>query len=118
MKVYITGIGCVTPIGLNKEENLHSLQNRVAGLRKAEFFHSKYASKLYFGEVNLSDKELISKLKVERLKGVTRTDLLAFKAFTEAVGDANLSETEISSRQTAFISASTVGGDVFDQSNL
>lgn len=123
MKVYITGIGCISPIGKNKEENLNSLREGFSGLKRAEIFQSKYASNFYFGEVNYSNEQIASMVEMEGAKGITRTDLLAFKAFSEAVEDANLSEQEISSSKTAFISASTVGGmcltnQLYDDSNL
>jgi 3-oxoacyl-(acyl-carrier-protein) synthase len=47
---------------------------------------------------------------VHRRKGVTRTSLLALHAFTEAVIDAQLSKDNISSKTTALITGSTVGG--------
>jgi len=123
LKVYITGIGCITPIGSNQEENLNSLKKGISGLKKAEIFQSKYAANFYFGEVNYSNEQITSMVGLEEAKGITRTDLLAFKAFSEAVRDANLSEEEISSTKTAFISASTVGGmcltnQLYDDSNL
>ncbi len=123
MKVYITGIGCISPIGKNSEENLSSLREGACGLKRAEIFQSKYASTFYFGEVNFSNEEIASMVDVKGVKGITRTDLLAFKAFSEAVEDANLSKEEISSTKTAFISATTVGGmcltnQLYDDSNL
>lgn len=123
MKVYITGIGCISPIGKNKEENLISLSEGSSGLKRAEIFQSKYASNFYFGEVNYSNEQIATMVDVEGIKGITRTDLLAFKAFSEAVADANLSKDEISSPKTAFISASTVGGmcltnQLYNDSNL
>ena len=59
----------------------------------------------------------------QNIPGLTRTDLLAFKAFSEAIACARLSPMEISSRDTAFISASTVGGmcltdELYNDSNL
>ena len=56
-------------------------------------------------------------------RSLTRTDLLAFKAFKEAVESAGLSPEEISSPDTAFVSASTVGGmcltdQLYKDSNL
>ncbi len=110
MKIYITGLGCISSIGHNVEHNFESLKNESIGIKKPKFFESRYASQLMFGEVNLSNEELKSMLRLDILKGLTRTDLLAFKAFDEAVKDAQLSDEDISSKKTAFISASTVGG--------
>ena len=123
MKVYITGIGCITPLGKNKEENLNSLREGLSGLKKAEIFQSKYASNFFFGEVIYSNEQISSMMDMKDVKGMTRTDLLAIKAFSEAVEDANLTKEDISSRTTACISASTVGGmcltnQLYDDSNL
>ena len=43
-------------------------------------------------------------------KGITRTDILATIAFQEAFRDANLTDAQVSGKDTAFLSASTVGG--------
>lgn len=122
-EVYISGFGCITPIGSNAEECLSSLRSGKSGIRRPVLFQSKYASLYLFGEVSLSNEELLSQLDVAGMKGLTRTDLLAFKAFKEAVESAGLSPEEISSPDTAFVSASTVGGmcltdQLYKDSNL
>ncbi|MFT3739420.1 MAG: beta-ketoacyl-[acyl-carrier-protein] synthase family protein [Breznakibacter sp.] len=121
--VLITGIGCITPIGFNREENLASLRIGKCGLERAKIFQSKYASEFYFGEVDADEERLRSWVDVIGLKGITRTDLLAMKAFAEAVADAGLAADVLSEHETAFISASTVGGmcrtnQLYDDSNL
>jgi len=110
LNIYVTGIGCVSSIGNNVIDNIKSLREKITGLKKPIFFDSKYASEFYFGEVNIDNSSLIKELGLKNEKGLTRTDLLSMKAFDEAVRCANLSEKEISSIDTAFISASTVGG--------
>ena len=109
-KIFITGMGIISSLGKNVNENLASLQSSTSGIKKAVFFESKYASIFSFGEVNISNNNIQEELGLSHAKGITRTTLLAYKAFEEAVKDSNLSETEISSNETAFISASTVGG--------
>jgi len=110
MNIYITGFGCVSPIGLNADENRKSLQASEDGLGKSVYLQSRYASLKNFGEVKADTETLRKELKFENLQGLTRTDILAFKAFKEAIENAHLLAEEISSRDTAFISASTVGG--------
>lgn len=109
-KVVVTGMGIITAIGENLHENHLSLQLGKSGIAFATQFKSVYAAKLPFGEVKWDNEELIKFLKIDDPKGFTRTDLLAFKAFGEAITDANLSANDLSSQDTAFISASTVGG--------
>ena len=123
MKVFITGFGCISPIGLNFSENLRNLQSEKDGLDKSHFLNSRYASLKYFGEVKADTSVLQKELHLENVSGLTRTDLLAMMAFREAVENAGLTQVEISSRETAFISASTVGGmcntdDIYKDANL
>ncbi len=123
MNIYITGIGCISPIGNNKNENLNSLRRSSSGLKKTILFESKFTENFVFGEVNLDNETIMSVQNIKDIKGLTRTDLLAIKAFDDAVIDAGLTEKEIASNDTAFISASTVGGmcltnRLYDDSNL
>jgi 3-oxoacyl-(acyl-carrier-protein) synthase len=116
-------MGCVTPIGNNKHENITSLTEHKSGLKKPVVFQSKYASDFIFGEVDMDNAALLSMVDTNGLIGLTRTDLLALMAFDEAIKDAGLSNAEVSSNKTAFISASTVGGmcltnQLYDDSNL
>ncbi len=110
MNVYVTGFGCISSIGLNVEENLNNLRLMKDGLGRSSFLESKYASEKYFGEIQLSTEQLCQDLNLEHVPGLTRTDLLAFKAFDEAIKMAKLSASDISAYDTAFISATTVGG--------
>jgi len=107
--VFVTGIGVISAIGNNCEENLSHLQKGKTGIGKAIHLDSNYAKLFPFGEVKLSTSALKSNLNIAQ-KGLTRTDLLAFTAVQEAIQKANLTAQEISSENTAFISASTIGG--------
>jgi 3-oxoacyl-(acyl-carrier-protein) synthase len=123
MNIFITGLGSISPIGLNVAENLKSLQSGKDGLDKAAYLQSRYATLLPFGEVKADTQTLRKSLQFENISGLTRTDILAFKAFNEAAENSQLTPNEISSRETAFISASTVGGicntdDIYKNANL
>jgi 3-oxoacyl-(acyl-carrier-protein) synthase len=108
--VFVTGMGIISSIGKDIHSNLESLRSGKSGIKKPLFFQSKYASLLCFGEVNYDNDTLQELLGLQDEKGLTRTFLLAAKAFEEAIKNAALSKEEISSPDTAFISASTVGG--------
>jgi 3-oxoacyl-(acyl-carrier-protein) synthase len=108
-RIVITGIGIITAIGHNKEENRRSLINGYCGIGEASLLQSRYVSELPFGEVRISTNALQQKLNAFE-KGVTRTSLLALHAFNEAVADAGLSNEIISDRSTAFINGNTIGG--------
>jgi 3-oxoacyl-(acyl-carrier-protein) synthase len=110
MNIFITGFGCNSPIGLNVFENRQQLLSEQDGLDMSRYLQSRYATLKYFGEVKAETQTIRESLQLQNIPGLTRTDILAFKAFNEAIEHAQLTPDEISSRDTAFISASTVGG--------
>ena len=111
-RIVVTGIGVISAIGNNASENHSSLQKGVTGIGKAQYLNSKYADELLFGEVKLSNDELLSRLELTIDTQLTRTELLAFVAFQEAIKDAGFSEAERKSFETALLSATTVSGMV------
>lgn len=114
-KVFITGIGSISSLGLTVEEQLTNLRNARSGIGKAIYFQSVYTAQLPFAEINAGDDEL-KKLTGCLEKGTTRTTLIAVKAFQEAISDSELSSAQISDMRTAFISSSTVGGMCYTDS--
>ena len=114
-KVFITGIGSISSLGLTIEEQLTNLRNARSGIGKAIYFQSVYTAQLPFAEINAGDDEL-KKLTGCLEKGTTRTTLIAVKAFQEAISDSGLSSAQISDMRTAFISSSTVGGMCYTDS--
>lgn len=106
----VTGMGMISAIGNNVQQNHESLRSGRSGIGKVAFFESLYASQLPFGEVKLSNDQLKRLQLLETAAGYTRTCLLADKAFAEAIADAALTQGQLSSLDTALISASTVGG--------
>lgn len=112
-RVLVTGMGMISAIGNNVQQNHESLRSGRSGIGKAAWFESLYASSLPFGEVKLSNEELKMSQHLENATGYTRTCLLADKAFAEAIADAELTQGQLSSLDTALISASTVGGMCF-----
>jgi len=109
-KVFVTGLGAISSIGTNLEEQRYALQNGISGIGKAQHFQSNYKESLLFGEVKLSDDDLRRLTHSSVEKEFTRTTLLALYAFNHATENASLSADQISSPSTAFISGSTVGG--------
>ncbi len=123
MQIYVTGLGCINPLGLNVAESLLQLREEKDGLTHSQFLDSKYKTEKFFGEVKASTESLLQTLEPLNSYGFTRTDILALIAFKEAIAQANLSPEEVSSPTTAFISASTVGGmcmtdELYRDSNL
>lgn len=122
-RVLVTGMGIISAIGENLLENHASLRQGRTGISQATHFESRYTALLPFGECAASNEQLIALLDLKDSTGYTRTDLLASKAFAEAIEDAKLSQEQISSFDTALISATTVGGmcltdQLYEDANL
>lgn len=108
-RIVITGMGLISAIGNSVDENQKALRNVSSGLSTLEFLKTKFAGLSRFGEIKFSTAQLKEILSITE-QGITRTDLLALHAFDEAVENSGLTSAEISSCDTALISASTVGG--------
>ncbi len=103
-------MGVISAIGNSVAENHLALKDGICGVKyELDLFPSKFAGKLPFGQVQLSDSELKNKLQITT-PGFTRTTMLAMHAFNEAVNNAGLQADEISNFHTALIGANTVGG--------
>lgn len=108
-KVYVTGMGIISPLGYSVAENRAALAAGKCGLSHLDLFDTKYAELMPFGEIKISNEELKQQLGVSA-KGVTRTTLLALHAINQAIKDSGLSQEDLSSFDTALIGATTVGG--------
>lgn len=108
-RIFITGIGIITAIGNNANENRSSLINGVCGISTKTKYPSRYSGVLPFGEIALTNETLEHTLGIHD-PHVTRTTLLAVHAIEEAIHDAGLSAKEVTDYDTAFINATTVGG--------
>jgi 3-oxoacyl-[acyl-carrier-protein] synthase-1 len=99
VKVFVTGIGVVSAIGLNAEENFISLRSGITGISKSTTYN------LMIAEVQLTNEEIMSKLCLP-YKDYSRTTLLALMAAKEAWGN-NESHSDI---RTGLISSTSIGG--------
>jgi 3-oxoacyl-(acyl-carrier-protein) synthase len=111
-RVVVTGLGIVSAIGHGVAANLDRLRAGHTGIGKATHLDSDFTEKFLFGEVPMSNAELRSATRLSDTHGLTRTELLAISAFNEAMKDAALPESILSRFDTAFLSATTVGGMV------
>lgn len=109
-KVLITGMGIISAIGKDVSANRASLQAGQTGIHKAQHLNSRYIEVFPFGEVPYSTAALQEQLGIAEEKGMTRTDILATVAVQEAIQQAQWTEKELQAWDTAFVSASTVGG--------
>lgn len=105
MKIYVTGIGCISGIGNNVSENITSLRNSKHGMGKLSLF--KTVHNLPVSEVKLSNKELAGYLQLDTQKVYSRTALLGMMAAREALIDSKLDKDSI---RVGLISSTSVGG--------
>jgi 3-oxoacyl-(acyl-carrier-protein) synthase len=107
-KIVVTGIGIISALGTGLKENLTSLQNSECGITYLD--SDNYISKFPFGKIHITNDTLINKCIGYTEKSTTRNDALSKIAFQMAIKDGKLTDSEVQSKRTAFISASTVGG--------
>lgn len=107
-KIAITGMGIISSIGNNVEENLISLQSGKHGISDIELFETRHAGNIKTGEIKLSNEELVQKLQLSEDNNVTRTSLLGMVAAREAIESAGISD--INEYRTGLISSTSVGG--------
>jgi 3-oxoacyl-(acyl-carrier-protein) synthase len=107
-RVFITGLGIITSIGKNAEENFQSLIHRRCGFGELSILDTIHQRTLPSCEIKLHDQELREAAKVGNGIGFTRTTLLGLIALQEALVSAQLSTSDI--QQAGLLSATTTGG--------
>jgi 3-oxoacyl-[acyl-carrier-protein] synthase II len=109
-RVVITGFGCVTPIGIGREQFWESLAAGKSGIKKIESFDVSDSQVKIAGEVRDFDWE--AELDPKDRKHVPRTVPLALKAAREAVADAKIQTDKLSltERQDFGVVLGTGGG--------
>jgi 3-oxoacyl-(acyl-carrier-protein) synthase len=101
MKIFITGYGCVSAIGLNVKENFESLCSKRTGIQLGK---KDLTSNWMVGEIVLTNEEIMSNYAIEQK--ISRTALLGIMAASEAFeGKENQSDV-----RTGLISGTSVGG--------
>src|SRR5213079_278924 len=109
-RVVITGMGCVTPIGIGREAFWHGLQNAESGVRRIESFDiSKSPVKI---AAQVRDFDWAAQLSAKDRKHVPRTVPLALAAAREALKDAGIAFESLSleERQQIGVQIGTGGG--------
>lgn len=107
-KIYVTGIGIISAIGLNIAENFNSLKTVKQGIGKLENFETIHSQTFPCGEVKLDNFQLAEILDISIGPDFSRTALLGMIAAKEALTNAGLTDSEKSN--IGLISATTVGG--------
>lgn len=105
-RIAITGIGIISALGMNVQENLYALKNSESGIGKMSFIKSIHQDEFPVGEVKKTDRELAEYLAIPYERTYTRTSLLAMVAAKEAWLDAG----DPLEDKCGLISATTVAG--------
>jgi 3-oxoacyl-[acyl-carrier-protein] synthase II len=109
-RVVITGFGCVTPIGIGRDEFWMSLRQGKSGISRIESFDTSDAKVKIAAEIKNFDWE--AELNAKDRKHVPRTVPLALRAAREAVADSEI-KTEnlnLTERQNFGVILGTGGG--------
>src|SRR6266508_476789 len=109
-RVMITGLGCVTPIGIGRQAFWNALIQGASGVRRIESFDVSESAVKIAAEVRDFDWE--AQLNPKDRKHVPRTVPLALAAAREAFADAGIAPDELSSeeRQQIGVMLGTGGG--------
>ncbi len=96
-RVVITGMGCVTPLGIGREAFWNALINGESGVRQIASFDASASPVTIAAEVRDFDWE--AQLNPKDRKHVPRTVPLALAAAREALADTNIQADELSLEQ-------------------
>ncbi|MBA7544978.1 hypothetical protein ES705_37340 [subsurface metagenome] len=88
-EIVITGLGIISAIGNNLDDNLRSLRQDKTGLAPIHRLETTHKNEYVAGEVKLSNKELNNTLNIKA--NLPRTTLLALTAAHEALSSAKFS---------------------------
>jgi len=105
--VAITGMGIISAIGNNVEENYSSLISRKTGVSKISHIETIHADHILVGEIKTTNAEFEQQLNLQE-NSYSRSPILGIIAAKEALSQAGISD--INDHKTGLISSTTVGG--------
>lgn len=107
-RVVVTGMGMLTPVGLNVEESWQNILAGVSGVDKiGEFDTTDYSTKIWAKIKNLNIEDHISHKDVKKMDLFTQYGMVAAD---EALADANLTLDEVSSHRAGVAVGAGIGG--------
>lgn len=106
--VAITGMGIISAIGNNVQENYNSLINSEHGISRADNLETIHRNEILVGEVKLTNDQLIAQLNLPPENNYSRTAMLGAIAAKEAVANSGI--TDIKKYKTGIVSGTSVGG--------
>jgi 3-oxoacyl-[acyl-carrier-protein] synthase-1 len=110
-EILISGIGIISALGNNIDENLQALKENRTGIAPLRYLKTSH-TEFPVGEVKMTDEEMINLLKLPNNEPTTRTALMGMLAVREALETSHLSSLTSypSPIIIALISGNTVGG--------
>ncbi|GAA0188474.1 beta-ketoacyl-[acyl-carrier-protein] synthase family protein [Fulvivirga kasyanovii] len=105
-KVYISGYGIVSALGVGVGSNLSALKSSTGGISVPAILHTAHKD-MPVGELKIANAELARQVGLTD-KTISRTALLGILAAREAAGMAGLTPEKLSA--TALINGTSVGG--------
>jgi len=107
-RVFVTGFGIVSSIGVNVEETLDSILSVHSGIGDITLLDTVHKGKLPLAEVKKTTPELLEMTGYPGKRNLTRTTLLGMIAAREALNSSMINK--VTSHRTGFISSTSVGG--------
>ncbi|MDO5971744.1 beta-ketoacyl-[acyl-carrier-protein] synthase family protein [Flavivirga aquimarina] len=106
--VAITGMGIISSIGNNVDENYKSLIGGKTGITRISKIKTVHKDDIMVGEIAFTNQELEQQLGLSPDNNYSRTALLGVIAAKQAIEEAGISN--INTYKTGLISATSVGG--------
>lgn len=106
--IAITGMGIISAIGHNVEENHQALRQAKNGISAISNLETRHKNSIKVGEIKRTNEELIVQLQLSESNNFGRTTLLGLVAAQEAIKNAHI--TDINAYKTGLISSTSVGG--------
>jgi len=113
-RVYITGVGVVSSLGLGREEYFRALERGTSGISQVEAFDTSALGRSYAGEVKGFRPQ--DHLTAAELRRTGRCSAMTLAAARMAVADAGLTAESLRGPRTAVVIGTTMGeADVIEQ---
>ncbi len=106
--IAITGMGIISAIGNNVEENYSALISGKTGVSKISQIATIHKDAIKVGEIDLTNKQLEEQLGLTSENNYSRTALLGSIAAKQAVANAQI--TNMKDYRTGLVSSTSVGG--------
>lgn len=108
MKVYITGMGAVSPIGMSAEESFKAAADGVSGISATECFDAELTQIFVAGQVkNFSPEPYVSKREAKRMARFTQ---MAMVAAMQAWEQSGMQESGFDAERVGVLLGSGMGG--------